>query len=340
MDYMHYQRMPHIHGDLEPAFVVPPHEPCCPDEKEECMCITSGEVEKWNEAADMLSALSGITPEDLDNVASAVSALASAEYWNSNYNTVKDNSANWDSAYNAVTASAKIWNSAINIPELTDAVNDLTSALSALDGKKANNFYVDSASIIGDGSIGSPYRVADWARISALNYNFNELNSHLFPADSADGFTGDMIITDGARAKFLELQPEHELLMSFMRNIDTHISGINNRINEAEQLSYKAISEAKTYYGDGSTTVINEKYSSPSSSGSKDDPKTREYVVSVIGLPAGYDERILSGVRSWEYISANLVNREFLSWESTNYPRSNADISACRKMDTIYVAVE
>jgi len=337
MDYMHYQRMPHIHGDLEPAFVVPPHEPCCPDEKEECVCVTSGDVEKWNETADMLSALSGITPEDLDNIGSAVSALTSADYWNSTYNTVCAKSANWDSAYNAVTASADIWNSASDIPELTSAINDLSNQISALDKAKASAFFTDSASIVGDGTSGSPYRVADWARISALNFNFNELERHLYPADSADGLTADMIITDGARAKFLALQPEHEKLMSFMQTIDTHISGINSRINEAEQLSYQAISEAKTYYGDGSTTVINEKLVSGTD---PNHPKTREYVVSVIGLPNGYDDRISSGVRAWEYISANLVNRRFLSWATTNYPTKASDVTACRDYDTIYVAVE
>ena len=68
MDYMHYQRYPHIHGDLEPAFVVRPHEPCCPDEEDECVCVTSGDVERWNDAADMLSALSGVTPEDIEKI--------------------------------------------------------------------------------------------------------------------------------------------------------------------------------------------------------------------------------------------------------------------------------
>mgnify|MGYP007104054317 CR=1 FL=1 len=337
MDYMHYQRMPHIHGDLEPAFVVPPHTPCCPDEKEECVCVTSGDVEKWNETADMLSALSGITPEDLDNVASAVSALTSADYWNSTYNTVSTNSANWNSAYNAVTASADIWNSASDIPELTSAINDLSTQLSALDKAKASVFFTDSASIIGDGSSGSPYRVADWARISALNYNFNELERHLYPADSADGFTADMIITDGARAKFLALEPEHKKLIQFMEGIDTYISGLYDKVESANQLSYKAITEAKTYVGDGDTIMITPKYSD-TEEGKLDDPKTREFVVSVVGLPTSAYSLMNEGRQALDYIHKNLSGRYFLSWSSVNYPTKDADVIGYNQVDTIYVA--
>lgn len=337
MDYMHYQHMPRIHGDLEPAFVVPLHEPCCPDEKEECMCITSGEVEKWNNAVDMLSALSSITPEELDNITSAVSGLTSADMWNSAYTTVNENSATWNSAYEMVATSADIWNSANDIPGLTSAINDLTSAISALDDAKANNFYVDSASIIGDGSTGSPYRVADWARISALNYNFNELNSHLFPADSADGKTADMIITDGARAKFMALEPEHKKLIKFMQDIDTYISGLYDKVDASTQLSHRAITEAKTYVGDGDTIIITPKYST-TPEGKPDDLKTKEFVVSVVGMPSSATSLMNEGREALEYIHTNLSGRRFLSWSAINYPQKDTDIINCNDIDTIYVA--
>jgi len=329
MDYMHYQRYPHIHGDMEPAFVVRPHEPCCPDEKEECVCVTSGDVEKWNDAADMLSALSGVTPEDIEKIDEV---LTSATLWNGTYDTVKANSGNWEKTLSAVTANSGIWNKASAISSIQTNLDNLNSAVSALeditDGKQ-DKIYFDGTSIIGDGSTGSPYRVYDWPRVSRINKDLTYLYDHITSADiSADGKSGVAIITDGAAAAINAINPQLVKLNEFMLGWDTKMSALSDDVENAVKLGNLAISESKTYHGDGDTISIDPKYESSA--------RTKEFVVSLVGLPSGVNADIRKGLEAYNIATA-LNAKRLLEWAKAERPTSDAGAAQYAAANVIYV---
>lgn len=330
MDYMHYQRYPHIHGDMEPAFVVRPHEPCCPDEKEECVCVTSGDVEKWNDAADMLSALSGVTPEDIEKIDEV---LTSATLWNGTYEAVNANSGNWNKTFDAVTANSATWNNASAIPQITSDINNLASSLSALEDvteSKQDKIYFDGKSIIGDGSTGSPYRVYDWARVSRINEDLSELYNHIITGSniSIDGLPGSAFITDGAAAAIKAINPQLVTLNEFMLGWDTKMSGLSDDVENAVKLGNLAISESKTYFGDGDTISIDPKYPGTT--------RTKEFVVSLIGLPSGVNADIRKGLEAYN-IATTLAAKRLLEWANAERPTSDAGAAQYAAANVIYV---
>ena len=97
---------PYGWNDTEYAVVVPPWETCCSSSGDNCVCITSGDVQIFD---DLYNTVSG-------NSASWFSAgylVNSAALWNSNFETVSSNSANWNSAYALSKAMADLsatWN--------------------------------------------------------------------------------------------------------------------------------------------------------------------------------------------------------------------------------------
>ena len=333
MDYMHYQRYPDIHGDMEPAFVVGPHEPCCPDEQDECVCVTSGDVERWNDAADMLSALSGVTPEDIEKIDEV---LTSATLWNGTYETVSANSGNWNKTFDAVTANSATWNKASAIPEITSDINNLASSLSALEDVtegKQDKIYFDGTSIIGDGTLGSPYRVYDWARIAKINDDVKFFRNHVLERTvssdgDSDGKPATYMITDGAAAYINKVDPQLEVLNSFMLNLDTNLSGLKDEVIDAKTMANRAISEAKTYWGDGDTIIVEPKY--------PEDINTREFVISLIGLPSGVNADIKKGLQAYEWAYA-LHQRHLLDWAEASRPTSDAGAKVYKDPNTIYV---
>ena len=103
--------------------------PCgeCPDpynpSGDERECVTSGDVDRWNEAYDWVSANSGMS-------------MNSADLWNSNYETVNERSAYWESAYSGLPAqnAMDMWNSAysavLDASALLDNYGDVSSLYS------------------------------------------------------------------------------------------------------------------------------------------------------------------------------------------------------------------
>lgn len=80
-------------NDTEPVIGVRPWEECC-DGQDECVCVTSGDVDTWYSVYDTVANNSATW-----GGASGESGwTASADKWNSTYDTVYDNSAYWTSA--------------------------------------------------------------------------------------------------------------------------------------------------------------------------------------------------------------------------------------------------
>lgn len=163
-------------NDSERAVVVPHPVDCCHPDDNECLCVTSGDMELWNS----YSGLSGLTAFD----ASALSAMYDMLQGMDNYSAVED-------AYYQMSANSAIWNSAAYIPNvyenlsaLYDNLNDKAdySAISAYCdiGKHPDGTYGDRAikiwtdslkdyyygdrtphdmTIVGDGTLERPLRV-------------------------------------------------------------------------------------------------------------------------------------------------------------------------------------
>lgn len=156
-DYPNHHFPPHRWNpqinDTEVAHVTAPWKDCC-DNEDDCICVTEDDVNLWNN----ISSLSGLTGLDVDSLSSVSSLITSADYWNSNYDTVSANSA--------------IWNNVSAIDELSgldvDALSALVDTVSANSGKWIK--YVDPNTIKGDGTETDPYTVKDYENyIKLLN---------------------------------------------------------------------------------------------------------------------------------------------------------------------------
>lgn len=173
-----------IHSDIEPAFVVRPGEECCPDGQQNCECVTSGDVERWNAVWEMMSAFSG---QNIDELASGYSAFgdvaASADLWNETYNTVFENKDTWDLASAVPDLSARMEKAEQDIKDLSAS----DEALSAELNKKQNKLYFDvwnlkdnpEGSFDGDGSEQDPYRIHGLADMEEMDVV--ELVKHFKP---------------------------------------------------------------------------------------------------------------------------------------------------------------
>lgn len=178
------------HSDLEVAAVPMPGHGCCGEPDEYCVCVTSGDVALWNE----ISALSGLSGIDWDTLYNISGLSASANLWNSNYNTVRtnsaywsnkldssafeENSAFWQGASEIVRDNSANWNSAYSsIPQIyTNKTN--IEKLSA-DFARQVKIYFDKTTIEGDGTYNSPYTVKDYTTykevVNTIYSGFKEL---------------------------------------------------------------------------------------------------------------------------------------------------------------------
>jgi len=104
-------------NDTEPVIGVRPWEHCCDVDEDPCVCVTSAEVELWNETYSAVSSNSADWDKAVDD-----SWRDSADDWQSSYETVSANSAYWTSAYNIASS----WDSGSN-----ESIYNIISATSA-----------------------------------------------------------------------------------------------------------------------------------------------------------------------------------------------------------------
>ena len=137
-------------NDTEPVMGVYPWEKCCDSgEYDPCVCISSGEVDLWNQTYSAVSGHSGDWDRAVDD-----SWKYSADNWESSYETVSANSAFWDSAYKI----ASLWDSGSS-----ESVYDILSATSAFLSTYSASPYlnVNSAYFKGNGSPDKPLDLSE-----------------------------------------------------------------------------------------------------------------------------------------------------------------------------------
>ena len=156
---------PHWRGyqwnDTEPAMEVPWDVNCCRPDDSDCICVTSGDAERWNS----YSALSGLTAFDPDMIASAVSA----------YKDLPDLEHYEDLLFD-VSANSGIWNSAGYVPNIYENLSAMCNAINEkVDLSAVSSFHVwtdsqkfaweqgipgdYSGTLYGDGTFDRPLRV-------------------------------------------------------------------------------------------------------------------------------------------------------------------------------------
>lgn len=136
-------------NDTEPVMGAYPWEHCCDGDEDPCLCITSGEVDIWNQTYSAVSGHSADWDRAVDD-----SWKNSADNWQSTYETVSANSAFWDSAYKIASA----WDSGAN-----ESIYNIISATSAfLKTYSAEPyFHANSAYFQGNGSPEHPLDLSE-----------------------------------------------------------------------------------------------------------------------------------------------------------------------------------
>ena len=154
-------------NDTEPVMGEYPWEHCCDGEEDPCLCITSGEVDIWNQTYSAVSGHSADWDRAVDD-----SWKSSADNWQSSYETVSANSGLWNSAYEI----ASVWNSGAN-----ESIYNIVSASSAFLSRYSAEPYihVDSDYFKGNGSSEAPITLSDLYKIwsSRVNGAMNDLYS-------------------------------------------------------------------------------------------------------------------------------------------------------------------
>lgn len=183
------------HNDTEAAAVPRPGEPCCgPGEKEDCVCVTSGDVELWNQ----VSAISELSGFDWDALSGVSGLTTSANLWNSAFLTVYNNSAIWNEINNLsgiedasgfwqkaseiVSANSGKWNSAYNSIRDIDELSANVETLSSLFAKQVKLYFSNTMS--GDGTQATPYGVKNYNEFTNLVNNLNTDISNLYKEEN------------------------------------------------------------------------------------------------------------------------------------------------------------
>lgn len=199
-DYIenYYPSRWHIPNDTEAAMVPLPGHECCPETAsgDECQCVSTGDILRWNYAYDNLTALSSINWSAIDELSSYITNLSSIDNWNWTYSTVARNYKNWNrisalddviesgyywnNTYNTVCANSANWNSAANAATAIRQ-NTLNIEKLSADFSRQVKIYFSPDSITGTGTQTDPYGVRNYDSItSTLNIVNNGYNL-LFP---------------------------------------------------------------------------------------------------------------------------------------------------------------
>lgn len=334
MDYIPYDHVPHhFPNDMEHAFVVRPHEECCPDDAEECVCVTSGDVEKWNSAYDSISAVSSIDPSAFSALLDVSALSSSADFWNGTYETVSSNSSNWDKTFSSVTENSSVWNEASSISSVESRIAEIQDDISALEVNKQDNIYFDNMSIIGDGSQGYPYQVREWQSYKNLREDVNDIFDHIVLIPSADGHA-DLFTFDGSK---LELEEHERRIISAENQLKSDSKSINSLSSVAMAASSYAKQVADNYptYKADEITLHRSNGDSPIASGIGN-----TYVFSLKSLPAEYTNDIKLGIEAYEKVkkleAMNLVGFR----KSMPYPKVQSAISGLNGANVIYYTYE
>lgn len=350
-EYCHpHHRIP---SDIEHAPVIPPWEECCPGGDDNCECVTSGDVARWNYAYEELSAFSGV---DLQKIAEDVQKYdefaASADKWNWTYGEVSGNEDEWNKIRELSGVPAHLELHDEQIAELS--ANQAT--LSADLDKKADAIKYDiydreinpeGSFILDDGEL----KVRNYPKLAISKQALEDIQKHLKPIPNTpalyelyqspefsawSGYSAfgpyptrleDVYITDGVA--WWILANDRRLSAMDVKNV-TQDGLLNQHWSAIDELwrRYRGMSgefrNIRWYTGDdktiSATKVQNRSGATP-----------EIYKLEVIDLPEEWKKKVASGVdarKRTDVLSAEIdkINaKSFFEFK----PREGRDISAC-----------
>lgn len=176
-DWPHYRHMHHW-NDTEPAAVVPWHDECCPEPSDDCVCVTSGDVELWN----TISSVSALSKIDIDGL-SGLSAL-------SGISEIMP-------AVSAVYENSDIWMLAQYVPNINEAISAMSAKIDTkapLSGEYLQKVYSDPYFFEGAGTMKS-----------VLKPSLDLLNTVSFVIESTSGEAGLFTVPLANKADFCKL---------------------------------------------------------------------------------------------------------------------------------------
>lgn len=146
-------------NDTEPVIGVRPWENCC-DGESECVCVTSGDVVRWDEISSAVVENSAAWNQGGGDD----SWKTSADNWNSTYVTVEENSAFWTSAYQMVEN--------IDSGRLEDLYNLVAQTSAFLESYQGLRYIATKKEEIqGFGTSGSPLQLSEDVRANLRSLN-------------------------------------------------------------------------------------------------------------------------------------------------------------------------
>lgn len=319
----HWQH--HIRPDTEMAYVTPDRR--YPDDADECQCITSAE----KEAIQKISAISGITKDDLNGLTAYQSIESSSKYWNDTYQTVSsnsgewnntdvkledlaNNSAKWDNTTTTVSTNSGKWISAYNLTPKVFTNTENINALSAEIAKHLKLYFDTKYSFNGDGTSSAPYSVKDYKEFTDL---INKLNTNL-----------EKLFKNG-KENWVTLDAQDD------------INGINPYIKSLiESITLKDVDQDKTLIKHGELIEWLIKNGGGKGPGGKYNAgKGIEISPNNTISVSGYDnivENSKKGLEAYKYISSNSGT---IQYKQITAPETSAELKTYSAKNTIYYSI-
>ena len=243
----------HRWNDSECANVVPWNYDCCTPGPGDCVCVTSGDVDRWNS----YSGLSGLTAFDPADISAALSAY-------DDINDKLDNMSGYDDieyGYAILSANSGIWNSAAYVPNIYENLSALNSGkldasamkvwTDSLKATKEFGYYGDfEGTIDGDGSYDRPLRVSkDVATTMAIVMSAtNNFNIPLANSDDIDKILKNYWDLSGIWVKTDSLAHQNQDLIEWIINNMKAYSAANMWYHEKVTLEESKQNPDNFYY--------------------------------------------------------------------------------------------
>lgn len=324
--YEHQGHPHHIHGDMEPAFVVRPGDDCCPDPTaQQCECVTSGDIERWNAAADTVDGMTGIDITAAAEALTSITALnASAGYWNSAYNTVLSNSADWEHIRDLSSFSA---DTTAHLADIDESLSSLNTDIQFVSAAIPELFFDNdpwSGSITGNGTQGAPYGVKNYTQYRNIRTDLDDVMTHIRIVPSADG-EGVRYIFDGDVSYLEKIENEYQNLTNTV--IADHATKIKLHDREIAELwrSKAAGDDIYRYLGSDTITVTE----NPGAE------RGHEYSIHVTDVPQSVKNLIKDGTDALRRVKL-IEQKRYVEFVKTKKPSTTADLNNLTAYDTIY----
>ncbi len=257
------KRRPPRRSDIEHVRILPNRSWDC--EHSKFVGVTQEDRERWDGYDERIENLENLSDFDFSSFEDVMGI-------------VSDNYLEWDNIKN-LDGYLTIINGRLDSHD--DLLENLTNSIESLD-ERVKPHFVDSASILGDGSQGAPYKVRNWESINNVRLELNELLDHVSKTENGK------YILDGTIQAVESIQGE----LSSLKYTD-----VNQNVSLADHYERILLLEkGLSRFGESLYSYIGSENISVTSHGEQ------TFKIDIIDLPSRFKDDIALGVEAYNLL--------------------------------------